>query len=155
MTTSLRGRHPAKPSRAHRRYTRMYGGKAPAIGLLAATSSVLAIIAAGCGGSSQSGGLPRATGVRLAKQSDQIAALLARGDRCGAARAAANLRAGAERAAASGQVPQTISLELERRVRALASSITCVPPPPAQPRPAPSYPAPGDRGDGEGEGGGD
>ena len=93
--------------------------------------ALAAVLAAGCG--STGGGtrveaprLPRALAQRLAAESDAVAAALARGDACEAARLAGRLRADAT--ASIGRVPASFQEPLSSGVNALVSAVpACVP----------------------------
>lgn len=63
---------------------------------------------------------------RLASSSDTVAAHLADGSGCAALKGAQKLRQAALGAIADGDVPSHLAPELRRRVRSLASAITCV-----------------------------
>lgn len=93
--------------------------------------ALAAVLAAGCG--STGGGtraeaprLPGALAQRLAAESDAVAAALARGDACEAARLAGRLRDDAT--ASIGRVPPEFQEPLSSGVNALASAVpACVP----------------------------
>ena len=99
----------------------------PRAGRLAALS--LAIALAGCGGSTgtsaQRPALPRAVANDLAAKSDQIAAALDSGDRCGAAELADRLKDAVDAAVSGGQVPTAFQDELEQTATDLQNEVNC------------------------------
>ena len=99
----------------------------PCAGTLAALS--LAIALAGCGGSTgtsaQEPALPRAVANDLAAKSDQIAAALDSGDRCGAAELADRLKDAVDAAVSGGQVPTAFQDELEQTATDLQNEVNC------------------------------
>ena len=99
----------------------------PRAGRLAALS--LAIALAGCGGSTgtsaQEPALPRAVANDLAAKSDQIAAALDSGDRCGAAELADRLKDAVDAAVSGGQVPTAFQDELEQTATDLQNEVNC------------------------------
>jgi hypothetical protein len=99
----------------------------PRAGRLAALS--LAIVLAGCGGSTgtsaQEPALPRAVANDLAAKSDQIAAALDSGDRCGAAELADRLKDAVDAAVSGGQVPTAFQDELEQTATDLQNEVNC------------------------------
>ena len=99
----------------------------PRAGSLAALS--LAIALAGCGGSTgtsaQEPALPRAVANDLAAKSDQIAAALDSGDRCGAAELADRLKDAVDAAVSGGQVPPAFQDELEQTATDLQNEVNC------------------------------
>jgi len=99
----------------------------PRAGRLAALS--LAIALAGCGGSTgtsaQEPALPRSVANDLAAKSDQIAAALDSGDRCGAAELADRLKDAVDTAVLGGQVPPAFQDELEQTATDLQNEVNC------------------------------
>ena len=97
-------------------------------GTLAALT--LAIVLAACGGGSdttggQAAALPRAVADDLAAKSDEIADALDRGDQCGAAHHADELKDKVEAAIADGRVPAAYQDELERTATELQNDVNC------------------------------
>jgi hypothetical protein len=100
----------------------------PSAGTLAAMA--LAVVLAACGGGSdttagQAGALPRAVADDLAAKSDEIADALDRGDQCGAAHHADELKDEVEAAIADGRVPAAYQGELERTATELQNNVNC------------------------------
>jgi hypothetical protein len=100
----------------------------PSAGTLAALT--LAIVLAACGGGSdttarQAAALPRAVADELAAKSDEIADALDRGDQCGAAHHADELKDEVEAAIADGRVPAAYQGELERTATELQNEVNC------------------------------
>jgi hypothetical protein len=100
----------------------------PSAGTLAALT--LAIVLAACGGGSdttarQAAALPRAVADELAAKSDEIADALDRGDQCGAAHHADELKDEVEAAIADGRVPAAYKGELERTATELQNDVNC------------------------------
>jgi hypothetical protein len=85
---------------------------------------VAAALLAGCGGSARRDAVPRSLALRLAGESDAVAARLRAGDGCGAAALARRLRRDA------GALPQ-----VQRRAAVLGAEIACVSPAPVAARP--------------------
>ena len=98
-------------------------------GTLAALT--LAIVLAACGGGAsdttagQAAALPRAVADDLAAKSDEIADALDRGDQCGAAHHADELKDEVEAAVADGRVPAAYQGELERTATELQNAVNC------------------------------
>jgi hypothetical protein len=106
--------------------------------------AVAAVAASGCGGGGSAASpprLPRALGAQLAAEADAVEASLARGDDCGAAAQAEQLREMVEQAVSAGQVPVGLERPLSRSAASLAGAITCTP--------APAAGAPPDNGPGK------
>jgi hypothetical protein len=130
---------------------------------LAAVAAGVLLLAAGCGSSTRATTpppapkLPHALGLRLAAQSDAVAAALARRDSCAAQTAARRLRDAAT--ASIGRVPARLQEPLSSGVNALVASLpACVAakPKPAKPGKAKRHHRQGPKpkhGDDEGEGG--
>lgn len=99
---------------------------------LAGAGLAAALLAAGCGGSTEEQPplLPAALAADLAARSESVARTLGRGDDCAAARRARHLRAAVDRASAEGRIPVDLRRELRRRTSDLLRSIVCVKPPP-------------------------
>jgi hypothetical protein len=100
----------------------------PSAGTLAALT--LAIVLAACGGgadttAAQAAALPRAVADDLAAKSDEIADALDRGDQCGAAHHADELKDEVEAAVADGRVPAAYQGELERTATELQNAVNC------------------------------
>jgi len=100
----------------------------PSAGTLAALT--LAIVLAACGGGSdttaaQAAALPRGVADDLAAKSDEIADALDRGDQCGAAHHADELKDEVEAAVADGRVPAAYQGELERTATELQNEVNC------------------------------
>ena len=100
----------------------------PSAGTLAALT--LAIVLAACGGGSdttaaQAAALPRGVADDLAAKSDEIADALDRGDQCGAAHHADELKDEVEAAVADGRVPAAYQGELERTATELQNAVNC------------------------------
>jgi hypothetical protein len=100
----------------------------PSAGTLAALA--LAVVLAACGGGSdttagQAGALPRAVADDLAAKSDEIADALDRGDQCGAAHHADELKDEVAAAIADGRVPTAYQGELERTATELQNNVNC------------------------------
>jgi hypothetical protein len=100
----------------------------PSAGTLAALT--LAVVLAACGGGSdttarQAAALPRAVADDLAAKSDEIADALDRGDQCGAAHHADELKDEVEAAIADGRVPAAYQDELERTATELQNDVNC------------------------------
>lgn len=112
---------------------------------LTALAVLLAIAAIGCG--AQKTAISHDAGARLARQSDTVASLLARGDGCGALRAAVSLRRSAAAAISAGEVSTARARELRDRTASLASSIACTPPPAPPPPPVFTNNGGGEEGD--------
>lgn len=92
------------------------------------------MVLAGCGGGERREAvvrpaLPADVAGELARRSDDVAARLEAGDRCGALAAAQELRARAVDAVNAGRVPAPLQEELLGAVNALAGRISCTPPP--------------------------
>jgi len=69
--------------------------------------------------------LPRAVANDLAAKSDQIAAALDSGDRCGAAELADRLKDAVDAAVSGGQVPPAFQDELEQTATDLQNEVNC------------------------------
>lgn len=100
----------------------------PRAGTLAAWT--LAIVLAGCGGSSNQTAqsqpeLPRAVAEDLASKSDAVADALDAGDTCKAAELADRLKDAVEAALAGGQVPPAFRAELVRNATDLQNEVNC------------------------------
>lgn len=114
-------------------------------GVLAARFLLLFVVIAaaaalaGCGSSASEGeraALPRDVAALLARQSDDVALSVGRGDSCTALRRARALRASIERAIADRRIPAELHAELRQRASSLLKAIDCVvsaPPPRAGP----------------------
>jgi hypothetical protein len=98
--------------------------------------------------------IPTALAKRLAASSELVAARLDGGDSCGAAEQADTLRAEAESAIASGEVPAALRPGLGAAVDRLDAQLVCAPTPPKpQPKPKPKpKPPPGKAPPGEKKG---
>ena len=99
----------------------------PSAGTLAALT--LALVLAACGGgssvNSETPALPRSVADNLAAKSDEIADALDRGDQCGAAHRADELKDEVEAAIADGGVPAAYQGELERTATELQNNVNC------------------------------
>jgi outer membrane PBP1 activator LpoA protein len=101
----------------------------PSAGTLAALT--LAIVLAACGGGGGSNAtaerptLPRSVAEDLAAQSDQIADALERGDVCGAAHLADELKDAVDAAVAGGRIPAAFQDEVERTATELQNGVNC------------------------------
>jgi hypothetical protein len=94
---------------------------------LAAAGCALAL--AGCGGGSEATPsepvIPARVADDLAAQSEEIAASLESGDRCGAARQADALNDSVNQAVTKGQIPQALQGELQNVVSELVNNVNC------------------------------
>lgn len=105
--------------------------------------TLLAVVAAGCGGAtrtrgSSQRGVPRALAQRWEREASAIATAAAAGDDCTALQLAGSLR---DRVVAAEQeVPLRLRSPLLTGVNALADRITCTPPPPRKPPGKPHKP---------------
>jgi hypothetical protein len=94
---------------------------------LAAAGCALAL--AGCGGGSEATPsepvIPARVADDLATQSEEIAASLESGDRCGAARQADALNDSVNQAVTKGQIPRTLQAELQSVVSELVDNVNC------------------------------
>ena len=98
--------------------------------------ALLAVVAAGCGGTSQSRhssqrGVPRALAQQWETEASAVAAAASAGNDCQARQLAGSLRDHV--VAAERQVPLRLRAPLLAGVNSLAARITCTPPAPAPP----------------------
>lgn len=114
--------------------------------------AVAVVAASGCGGGGSADSppqLPHALGAQLAAQADAVEASLARGDDCGAAAQAEQLRRMVGQAVSADQVPVRLRAALSRSTASLAGEITCTPAPPTAGPPADGNGQGEDRGPGK------
>ena len=94
------------------------------------------LLLAACGGTTtKQASIRHATAIRLAGESDLVAAALRRGDSCAAARQARALRSQVVSAIASGSIPQSLAAPARLASSRLASRVSCTPPPAPPPTP--------------------